>query len=148
MAEEIKFEHKGNIEIPDKGDIKTEKIVADVEQKINREKIEGAVRQDTGTAPEKKGTLTKDVPQAAFRIIAGVIDCPKFMLTDDEAASFAANLNILIPLEGKLAALMVLILITLNKVWTCLDAIKLKFGRRGSLDEMPVKKEKLSEQLA
>lgn len=147
MGEEIKFEHKGNIEIPDKGDVKTEKIVSDVEKKIAREQIEGAVRQDTGTAPDKKGTLTKDVPQAAFRILAGVIDCPKFQLTDDEAASFAANLNILIPVEGKIAALLVLILITLNKVWTCMDAIKMKFGQRGSLEEPQIKKKDLPEQI-
>ena len=144
MTDEIAFKDLGNIEIPDKGDVKTEKIVAEVERKIAREQIEGVVRQDTGTEPEKKGTLTKDVPQAAFRIMAGIIDCQKFMLTDDEAAAFAANLNILIPVEGKIAALMVLILITLNKVWICMDAIKLKFGRRGSLEEIP-KKEKLPE---
>jgi hypothetical protein len=145
MSDEVGFTDHGKIAIPEKGDIATEKIIADVNKKIAKETIEAGIRQETGTAPEKKGNLTKDVPQMVFRIAASVIGCKKFELDDDEASTIAANLNILIPIEGKIAALVVILMITLNKVYICLDAIKLKFGTK-PIDEPPTK-EKLPEQL-
>ena len=130
MAESIKFKDLGKIEVPEKSDVKEAKITSDVEQKIQREGIEQKVREETGTLPEKKGSLTKDVPQLIFRLCASGIDCKKFELSDDEAEIFAKNLNVLIPLDGKIAALVVLIMITVNKVLLCMDAIKAKFGTK------------------
>ena len=148
MSDEISFEHKGNIEIPEKGDVATEKIIQEVNAKIKKEQIEGEIRKDTpGAEPEKKGSLTKDVPQAVFRLVARVIECEKFKLDDDEAATFAANLNILIPIEGKIAAFLIILLIVLNKVYICMDAIKAKFGhKKPEFDELSKpSKEKLPE---
>jgi hypothetical protein len=130
MSDEVGFTDHGKIAVPEKGDIATERIVADINKKITKETLEAGIRQETGTAPEKKGTMTKDVPQMVFRIAASVIGCKKFELDDEEASTIAANLNILIPIEGKIAALVVIVMITLNKVYICLDAIKLKFGTK------------------
>jgi len=148
MPDNIEFKDLGKIAIPDKGDIKTERIVADVEKKIAKEQIEGAVREDTGTAPEKKGQLTKDVPQMAFRVIASVIECKKFELDDTEAQTVAANLNILLPLDGKIVAVFVILLIVLNKVYVCMDAIKAKATKPGNLEPEQPKRADLPPQIS
>jgi len=131
MSEEIKFEHKGNIAIPEKGDPVTEKMIQDINKKIVKEGLEGEIREATGTEKEssKKGNITKDVPQVVFRIIAAQIPCKKFELDDSEAETIAANLNILLPVDGKIAALIIIVLIVLNKVYVCLDAINARKGK-------------------
>ena len=134
---EIEFKDLGKIPIPDKGDVKTEKMTAEIEKKITKEQLEGQIREDTGTAPEKKGTLTKDVPQMAFRIIGGFIDCKRFELSEDEAQIFATHLNILLPLEGKVISLFIILMIVLNKVYLCLDKIKAMQNKGGLEPEQP-----------
>ena len=143
---DIKFEDKGKIPIPDKGDINQEKMISQVEKKIEREQIEQGVRKDTGTEPEKKGSLTYDVPQMAFRVIAGVIDCKRFELSDEEARIMATHINILLPLEGKIISIFVILMIVLNKTYACMDAIK-RLQTRGSVEAPPVKQADLPEPL-
>ena len=149
--EEIGFIDVGKSDVADKGNVVEEKMRADITKKIQKEGIETEVRQETGTEKTAaSGSFTKDVPQLMFRIIADVIECPKFRLDDSEAATFAQHLNILLPLDGKIASLVVILMITLNKVFACLDAIKKKFG--GSVADRPdeLKKpegEKLPEQM-
>lgn len=134
MTEDISFEHKKDVAIPEKGDIRTEKMVADAERKVQKDQIKGAVEEKEGVAKEKVGTLTHDVPQMGFRVIAGVIDCKRFELSEDEARIFAHHLNILLPLEGKVVSVFVLLMIVLNKVYICMDAIK-RMQNKGSIDE-------------
>jgi hypothetical protein len=145
----IGFQDMGASEVADKGDPVLEKMRAEVVKKVTKEGIEAEVRQETGTEKtEAKGNFTKDVPQLAFRIIGDVIECPKFRLDDDEAAKFAYHLNILLPLDGKIASLVVLLMITLNKVYVCLDAIKRKFAKPGDAADGLKQKENLPEPLA
>lgn len=129
MSDEIGFEDKGVIDVPEKGDIRTEKIISDVKKTIQKDQIKAVVSEEEGVAPEKKGSLTKDVPQMMFRIGAKIINCPKFELDESEASTMATHLNILLPVEGKMASLLVVIMITLNKVFMCMDAIKTKFNK-------------------
>ena len=145
MSEEIKFEHKGNIEIPAKGDPVTEKMIQDINKKIQKEGLEGEIRESTGTEKDatKTGGFTKDVPQVVFRIIAHEIPCKNFELTENEAQIMATNLNILVPVDGKIAALIIIVLIILNKVYICLDAIK---ARGKPAEEKP--KEQLPPQIS
>jgi len=124
MTEEIGFKDLGNKDVPDKGDIKEERMEEQIVQKITKEEKEKEIRKETGTEPPAKGSFTKDVPQLVFRFIGSTIPCQKFELTDSEAETFAEHLNILIPLEGKLASVVVLIMITINKVYQCMDAIR------------------------
>lgn len=143
MTDEIKFDHKGNVPVPEKEDPVTAKMTSEINKKIQKEGIESQVRQDTGTekTATKTGTMTKDVPQVVFKIAAGMIPCKRFELTEEEAQLMATNLNILIPVEGKIMALLVIILITLNKVYACLDVLKSKMGTASVEAEKP--KEKL-----
>lgn len=125
MPDEISFEHKPDIKVPDKGDVRQERVIESIEKKMNREQTEAELRGEAGEEPkEKKGSLTKDVPQMIFRICGGFIDCKKFELTDDEAQIMATHLNILLPLEGKIVSVVVILMIVLNKVYQCMDAIK------------------------
>jgi hypothetical protein len=127
MGEEIGFNDEGSIEIPDKGDMKTEAIVDQTKTKILREQIEGEVRQETGTEKEKPKTpIPADVPKLCFRMVAKYIECPKFEIDDDEARTIAHHLTILIPIEGKLISVIVILMVVVNKVIVCMDAIKRK----------------------
>jgi hypothetical protein len=143
MSDEIGFEDKGSIVIPEKGDVREEKIISDVSKGIQRDQIKTKLTEESGTAPEKKGTLTKDVPQVLFKMGAKFIDCPKFELDDQEAQTMATHLNILIPLEGKMVSLVVILMIVVNKMYVCMDAIKRK-ANKGALEE---KEEKPAEKL-
>jgi len=134
MSDEIGFEDKGTIQIPEKGDVREEKIISDVSKGIQRDQIKTKLTEESGTAPEKKGTLTKDVPQVLFKMGARLIECPKFELDDQEAQTMATHLNILIPLEGKMVSLVVILMIVVNKVYVCMDAIKKK-ANKGALEE-------------
>lgn len=145
MSDEIGFEDKGNIEIPEKGDIRREKMISDVKKSLTREQIKDEVKDETGMS-EKKGALTKDVPQLVFKMGAKLIGCPKFELDDSEANTMATHLNILLPLDGKLASVVVVVMITLNKVFVCMDAISAKFKR--SSIEKEEEKPNLPEQLS
>ena len=137
------FEHTGDIaNIPLKDDVKTNKAIADETDRINRTRVQETVRIAMGEQPEKpkpQGTMTKDCPQIVFRIIAGVIGCEKFNLDDNEAATMAEHLNVLIPLSGKAASVVIILMITLNKVYVCMDAIKAKLGRRAGIEQQPDK---------
>jgi hypothetical protein len=146
MGEDVSFEHKKDIPIPEKGDIRTEKMIADAEKKVKKDAITGAVEEKEGVAKEKVGTLTHDVPQMGFRVIAGVIDCKKFELSEDEARIFAHHLNILLPLEGKVVSVFVILMIVLNKVYICMDAIK-RLQNKGALEPQQPKQAELPEQL-
>lgn len=127
MPDEISFENKGNIEIPDKGDIRQERVVEGVKKTIQREQIDQVVREAEGAEKKQaKGSFTKDVPQLIFKIGAKQINCPRFELTEQEAETFAEHLNIVLPVSGKAASIVILIMITLNKVFICMDAIKEK----------------------
>jgi len=126
MGDEIGFEDKGVINIPEKGDIREEKMVSDVKKNLDRKQIKETLEGETG-AVEKRGSMTKDVPQIIFKIGAKFIGCEKFELDDAEAQTFATHLNILIPLEGKLTSLVVILMITVNKIYGCMDAIQAKF---------------------
>jgi len=127
---EISFENKGNIEVPDKGDIRTEKMVEASKKAVDREQIDAEVRKELGAEKGEaaKGSFTKDVPQLVFNLAAKWIDCPRFALDDQEAQTFATHLNIVLPIGGKAASVVILIMITLNKVLLCMDAIKAKFA--------------------
>lgn len=144
------YQDTGEIkDVPVKDDVKTSKVIADEMDKINKDKIVGAVRTAAGieAKPEPVGTMTKDAPQIVFRLIGGVIGCKKFELDDAEAATMAAHLNILIPLSGKVASLVIILMITLNKVYICLDAIKAKFAQT-SIGEESEKRPDLPEPLS
>lgn len=128
MSEEIGFEDKGPIEVPTKGDIITENLIDKTKKKITREEIEKQVRAETGTEPEKPKTpIPADVPQLCFHAVAKLIDCPKFELDADEARTIAHHLTILIPIEGKMISVVVILMVVVNKVITCMDAIKRMF---------------------
>jgi len=132
------FQHTGDIkDIPIKDDVKTSRIIADETDKITAEKIRSAVRTNAGEEPKSKaepvGTMTKDAPQLVFRLVGGFIGCKKFELDDTEAQTVATHLNILIPMSGKLASLVVIIMITLNKVYICMDAIQAKLGKKNDM---------------
>lgn len=146
----ISFEDTGEIaNVPVKDDVETSKIVADETQKIKGEKVRDAVRVRLGEEPKKQepvGTLTKDVPQLCFRIVGGFIGCKKFELDDAEAQTYATHLNILFPVSGKMISVVVLVMITLNKVYVCMDALKLKFGHKPAEEEE--KQPDLPEQLS
>jgi hypothetical protein len=146
---EITFEDKGDIDVPEKGDVNTEKMAAEVRKKVQKENIETVVRKEEGAEKpvEKKGSMTKDVPQLVFKICAKVIGCKNFELDDSDAQTFATHLNILIPIEGKLASLVVLVMITLNKVYICMDVITAKFASKGALEERGQKPSDLPEPL-
>jgi hypothetical protein len=123
---DISFDHLPDKKIPDRGEIRTEQMTEDIEKKLTKQQLEKQIKTDAGLEPEKvvKGSFTKDVPQLLFRFGAAAIPCPKFNLTDEEAQTFATHLNILLPLEGKLASIVVIVMITLNKVYQCMDAIQ------------------------
>lgn len=123
---EISFEHKPDKTVPDKGNIREEEMTEDIAAKLKKQQLEKDMKVAAGVEPEKekKGSFTKDVPQLLFRFGAAAIPCPKFNLTDEEAQTFAYHLNILLPIEGKLASIVVIVMITLNKVYQCLDAIQ------------------------
>jgi hypothetical protein len=145
MSDTIDFKDLGNKDIPDKGEIREEKMEEDITRKIVKEEKEKEIRNETGTEPEQKGSFTKDVPQLAFRIIGDMIPCPKFYLSDEEARIFAAHLNILIPVQGKIASLVVIIMISLNKVYACLDAIKRRSQPKMANEEAGVVVEQTAE---
>jgi len=126
------FEHTGDIkDVPKKDDVKTSKVIADEMDKINKEKTVDAVRVSMGEEPKKAevvGTMTKDVPQLIFKLAAGFIDCKRFELDDSEAQTMVTHLNVLLPLSGKAASIVIILMITLNKVLMCIDSIRAKMG--------------------
>ena len=122
------FEHLGDIPIPEKPDMQRQAMKTQVEHKLMKEDVEKEVRQETGAVPEKKGTLSPDMPKALFSIAAGFVECPKMNLDEDQAKIYADSLNVLFPVEGKIVALLNIIIITAGKVVTCWDAIKKKFA--------------------
>lgn len=126
MADEIGFEDKGNIDVTEKGDIRTEKLVSEVSKNLTRKQIKEEIEGESG-AVQKKGSMTKDVPQLMFKIGAKFIGCPNFELDENDAQTFATHLNILFPVEGKITSVIVLLMITINKVYICMDAIQAKF---------------------
>jgi len=129
---EIGFENVGQMPVADRGNLKAEKMVQAVEDKVMKEQINSAVRKETGTETPKKGDgITKDVPKLLFRFGAKIIGCPRFNLDDAEAEVFARHLNILVPIEGKMASVVVLLMITINKCYECFDAIKDKLSPKG-----------------
>ena len=127
------FNDTGSIpDIPAKEDVKRQKIIADETQKIETEKIKTEVRESLGEEkPAEKGTMTKDVPQLVFKLVGGFIECKKFELDDDEATTMATHLNVLLPLSGKAASVVIVLMITLNKVLACMDSIKAKLNKPG-----------------
>ena len=126
-ADTPEFEDLGDIEIPPKEDIHEERIKSRVEAKIEREQIEDSIRQETGTEKEKPKTpIPPDVPALCFRMIAKAIECPKFELDDEEARTVAHHLTILLPVDGKIISAVIILMVVLNKVITCMDAIKKK----------------------
>lgn len=145
------FEHTGDIkDVPPKDDVKESKIIDSEVNKIEADRIKENVRRSMGEAgpeePKPVGTMTKDCPQLVFRLIGGFIGCKKFELDDAEANTMAAHLNILIPMSGKLASVVIILMITLNKVYLCLDAIKAKMSKEPV--EEKDKKEPLPEPLS
>lgn len=146
-SDEVSFEDKGDIPVPDKGDITTEKVKASVKKKIQKEVIEQEVRKEEGAEKAPVSAMTKDVPQLLFRIGAKVIQCPKFELDDGEASTMATHLNILFPISGKLASVIVIVMITLNKVYICMDAIQARF-RRSSVEPQAPPKPNLPEPIS
>jgi len=125
MSEEISFKDEGKIEVPEKGNVIEEKMAATVRKKIMQENIDATIREEEGAEKvQPKGSFTKDVPQMAFKICAKLINCPKFELSDEEAQTFSTHLNIVLPISGKVASLVVLVMITMNKVLACMDAIQ------------------------
>lgn len=137
MSPDIGFTDLGDKKIPDKGEIRTEQMTEDIEKKLTKQQLEKQIKTDAGIEPERiaKGSFTKDVPQLLFRFGAAAIPCPKFNLTDEEAQTFATHLNILLPIEGKLASIVVIVMITLNKVYQCMDAIQAR--RTPAASKMP-----------
>jgi hypothetical protein len=123
---DVSFQHLPDKTIPDKGNIREEEMTEDITRKIDKQEMEKDIRKATDTEPEKdkKGSFTKDVPQLAFRFVAVLIPCPKFNLSDEDATVFAEHLNILVPIGGKYASVIVLTMIILNKVFVCMDAIQ------------------------
>ena len=140
MPDEVSFEDLGPVEVPAKGDLKTEAIKDKVEAKITREVVEAEVRQDTGTEKAKPSTpIPPDVPIMCFKMVAKVIECPRFELDDEEARIVARHLTILIPFEGKIISVIVILMVVLNKTFTCMDAIKKKFAPAPAPMEAPPK---------
>jgi hypothetical protein len=135
--ETIAFTDKGAVQVPEKEDIIEGGVRAGISRKLLKERVEGELRaeegQDVGGAT-KKGGMTKDTPQVIFRLIGKVIQCPKFELDDQDATLMATNLNILLPLDGKIAALVIVIMITVNKVVICFDAIARLFAKKPPAD--------------
>jgi hypothetical protein len=130
-------------DIPPKENAKVNKAVADETDRIERERVKETVRVSMGeqpAAPVPVGTMTKDCPQLVFRVLADVIGCKKFELEDSEASTMATHLNVLIPLSGKMASLVIVLMITLNKVYVCMDAIKAKFSDKSASVEKPAEK--------
>ena len=135
MPDEVSFEDLGAVPVPPKGDIKTEAVIDKVTAKIEREEVETVVRKDTGTEKEKpKAPIPPDVPKMIFRIVAHAIECPKFELDDEEARTVAHHLTILIPFEGKIISLIVILMVVANKTLTCMEAIKKKFAPKPPAD--------------
>ena len=132
---EFGFEDTGKKDVADKGDIKTEALTDKVKTGLKKQEIKTDLQSDAGTGPAPTGTMTKDVPQMIFRIGASLIGCPKFELTEKEAEDVATHLNILIPMQGKIVSVVFILLIVLNKVYTCMDAIKAKLGTNN--DQIP-----------
>lgn len=62
-------------------------------------------------------------------MVADFIDCPKFNLSDEEAGIVAKHLTILLPFEGWMVSAIVILMVIINKVIICMDAIKKKFGK-------------------
>lgn len=145
--DEMGFEDKGNIIVPEKGDVRTEKMVSDVKKGITKDQIKDELKQESGAVEPKKGSLTKDVPQLMFKVVAKTINCPKFELDDSEAQTMATHLNILLPIEGKVASVVVILMITINKVYTCMDAITAKL-RPASIEEKPPQQPPMNEPLS
>jgi hypothetical protein len=137
---EVSFQDLGNVPVPEKGDIREEARVDRVTEKIAREEVEKAVRQETGTEKEKPKTpIPPDVPIICFKIAARFIECPKFELDEEEARILAHHLTILIPFEGKIISVIVILMVVANKVLACTDAIKKKFAPKPAPEEAPVK---------
>ena len=128
-AKAIAFTPIPDADVSDKLDAETEHMRKQAENSVNRSIMRKEIEAEKGVAPEKRGTLTKDTPKAMFRLGAGFIGCDKFNLSDDEATIYANSLNVLFPVEGKIIAVCNIILITLGKVLTCMDAIKKKFAK-------------------
>jgi hypothetical protein len=135
MTDEVSFEDLGAVPVPPKGDIKTEALVDKVTAKIEREEVETVVRKETGTEKEKPKTpIPPDVPKMIFRIVARAIECPRFELDEEEARTVAHHLTILIPFEGKIISVVVILMVIANKTLTCMDAIKKKFAPKPPAD--------------
>jgi hypothetical protein len=145
---EFGFEVTKEMPVADRGDIKTEKMIQKSTDTVMKEKIDSAVRGDLGAEKPRKGGMTKDVPQMVFRVAGSLIGCKKFELSDEEADQMATHLNILIPVEGKMVSVVFILLITLNKVYGCLDQIKAKFGAVPDDLQAGQQKPNLPEQMA
>jgi hypothetical protein len=127
--ENIAFTDKGKVEVPPRNDVIEEKLRSEIGKKLLKENIEGELRAEDGQEPaKKKGGMTKDTPQVIFKLVGKIIQCPKFELDDGEAQLMATNLNILLPLDGKMAALVIVLMITINKCYQCFDALSRMFG--------------------
>jgi len=151
--DEAEFAHTGDIpNLPPKDDVKTNKAIADETDRVNRARIQEKVRISMGEQPAEPkpvGTMTRDCPQLIFRLAAKVIGCKQFELDDAEAQTMATQLNVLIPLSGKMAAFVVVMMITLNKVFICYDAIMRKFRKEpAEAKEAVAKPEELPEPLS
>jgi len=131
--DEISFEVTGMKEAPPVVDPNTLKTRQQILQKIDREVTEDQVRDELGLKKEEYVPVPAEVPSLVFRFGAHIIQCPKFMLDDDEAKIFARHLQVLceaLHIKGWMWSLIVLLMIVLAKLFDCKDAIMKIFQKK------------------
>lgn len=147
--DEVSFEVVTDAEVPDRADVNETQMHDAVKSAVDRAEARKQEMKDRGIAgAERKGTLAPEMPKALFSIVAGFIDCQKFNLDDTQAKIYADSLNVLFPVEGKIVAVLNLLIITAGKCVTCYDAIKRKFAGAPKDELIPAEQKKdLPEQL-
>jgi len=131
MTEEIRFE-----DIPDKAIpfFEDKAVEAEVIEKLEKKQIkEEVIEQQTGTIPPPTSaeSVPKELPAIIFRFGSKALDCPWFMLDDEEARALAKHLSILIGAQNsKVYSVFVIAVIVLGKFYNCIDAVKRRFGKK------------------
>lgn len=138
------FKDLGSMPIPDRENAEDAKTVKTELKSIRKGQVVKAVRKAAGEEDRKKTEIPASVPKLIFHLGAKFIDCEKFNLDEKEANLIAQQLTILIPIDGKIAPILIIIAIVVEKVVVCFDRIMLKFGKTEGLDKT-VKKPDLPE---
>lgn len=119
--QEIGFEQKDALELPDVKDIETEKIKDSIVKKMERKQIEEKIAPKV-EAEEKP--IPPDVPKLVFGAISKLIGCPAFNTDADENRTLARHLTTIFgKTDSRITSAIIILAIVIAKIVACKEPI-------------------------